>query len=664
MPFEQTRMNEANIDHLFYAGSQQNISQYFGINNSSNTNGLYFNIAQQPINMVTGYQRQHRKQFNFLPAYSMTDTTPTDQYTRLVNTVFNQEGLHEKFSKACEQSCIGGMCLIQPYFDFRDDPLQGAYKNKIWEYNSFIIDPFFREISGEDAQFVICQEFLSKKEAMSRFPEKTDLIKSMTGNINSTNFYFLPENYNMERANLLVATYVWYKTKRIKKKVYSPKLNQVFDIVEKDPNHIEMLLQIIPDLEIVEVEVPSWKQVIVLNDSLIWKGFNPAGSDKFPFIIVPWNYEPYLPNPTMRSRGLMRSMRSANWLMNRRIIINHMISEGTLNTGYKRKLGAVANEDNLKKTNEPFDIIINPEFEMTDVEKNIPSAVPESDMALADQLQSLIFSASGINLENWSAQEDPGASTLTVFMKQAANLMVLQKYFDQWDLAFKHLGELSLEYMINMWDVKKIAMILGEDPSPFFYSKMFAKYQIVVEEGVLTPTQQFQEYKQWIELDAMLGNIIPKDKIAMKAPIQGKKELIEIIAQQQQQQQEMQAHQMDMAMAMENAKLQELYTKAMNNLASARERHGRNESNIGLFEERLSEVQKNQALSVKAKAEAVEKMIEVIAKYGEVEATLAESKVQSYDYQQDLDNLRDKQEAKSMAEGNKFMAQMLAGIGM
>ena len=70
---------------------------------------------------------------------------------------------------------------------------------------------------------------------------------------------------------------------------------------------------------------------------------------------------------------------------------------------------------------------------MTDCEQIMPSAVPESDLALADQLGALIFGTSGVDLENWSAQNEKQASTLTTLIKQAANLMVLQKYFDQWD---------------------------------------------------------------------------------------------------------------------------------------------------------------------------------------------------------------------------------------
>jgi len=662
-PIEQSRWNQSNIDTLFYAGSQTFINRYFNFNPSIGQSQFYFNLLQQPINMVTGYQRQHRKQINYLPAEG-ADSKTTDQYTKLMTHICNTEGIHEQFSRACEQAAITGMVLLQPYLDYTsDDQAQGSLKLKVWEYNSFLIDPYFRSMDASDAQFVWCQEYISKKEAESRFPDKLDKISPMAGTPQRYgSFYFLPENYNMARNDLMVLSYVWYKWKRKKKRLYSPKRNQFFDFAGGEEN-LEQILYAINDLQEVEVEVPCWKLAVVLNDQLMFQGENPLGFDGCPFIPVIWNYEPHINYYDLRVRGLVRTMRDSNYLLNRRIIINHDISEATINAGWKRKVGAVGNEDNLKKSGQGWDIIINDGYELTDVEKIIPSAVPESDMALADQLQQLIFSTSGVNLENWSAQDQVQASSLTVMLKQAANLMVLQKYFDQWDLSLKLLGERLLQIVLNNWNAEKVALMIGEEPTPHFYSKIFAKFQVIVEEGLLTPTQKYQEYQQWIDLNQQLGGIIPPAEIAKRAPIQGKQDLEKILAQQAEQQQIMQQEQMHLQHAVEDAKLKELYSKAMLNIANARERHSRSDSNIGLFEERLSMIQKNEALSTEAKMKAITAMMEAIEKYGYVESMLAQSNIESFDYVQDMQVQRDKMEAKQMSSGNEFVAKLLGQIG-
>ena len=609
--------------------------------------------------MVTGYQRQHRKQINYIPCEG-ADSKTTDQYTKLMTHTCNAEGIHEQFSRACEQAAITGMVLLQPYLDYNgNDQAQGELKLKVWEYNSFLIDPYFRSYDASDAQFIWTQEYISKKEAEFRFPDQVQKIAPMSGTPQRYgSFYFLPENYNMARNDLMVLSYVWYKWKRKKQRLYSRKRNQFFDFAGGQEN-LDQILYAIDDFEVVEVEVPTWKLAVVLNDVLMFQGVNPLGFDDCPFIPVFWNYEPHQTYYDLRCRGLVRTMRDSNYLLNRRIILNHDISEATINAGWKRKIGAVANEDNLKRAGQGWDVIINEGYELTDCEKIIPSAVPESDLALADQLQSLIFSTSGVNLENWSAQDQVQASALTVMLKQAANLMVLQKYFDQWDLSLKTVGERLLQIVLNNWNAQKVQLMIGEEPTPFFYSKIFSRFQTVVEEGLLTPTQRYQEYQQWLELNQQLGGIIPPQELAKRAPIQGRDELMQILEQQSQQQQMVQQHQMDMAQAVEQAKLQELYSKAMSNIATARERHGRAEADIGLFEERLSEITQNRAMATKAKMEALEKMMDVIAKYGEVETALKQSQIETFDYRQEMNEDREKIDAKQTAMSNDFVSQLL-----
>lgn len=659
-PIEQARWNQSNIDTLFYAGSQTFINRYFNFTPSSSYQNFYFNLLQQPVNMVTGYERQHRKGFNYIPCEG-ADTQTTDQYTRLITHVANTQGIHEQFSRAAEQSCITGMVLLQPYLDFNgNDPAQGELKAKVWEYNSFLVDPYFRNPDMSDAQFVWCQEYISKKEAEFRFPDRIESIAPMAGTPQRYgSFYFLPENYNMARNDLMVLSYVWYKWKRKKKRLYSKSRNQFFDFAGGEAN-LEQILYAIPDMEAVDVEVPCWKLAVVLNDQLMFQGDNPLGFDDCPFVPVFWNYEPHINYYDLRCRGLVRTMRDSNFLLNRRIIINHDISEATINQGWKRKVGAVANEDNLKRSGQGWDVIINEGYELTDCEKIIPSEVPASDMALADQLRSLIFGTSGVDLENWSAQNDKQASTLTTMLKTAANLMVLQKYFDQWDYAKKCLGERLLQIVLNNWNAPKVGLMIGEEPSPYFYSKVFSRFQVIVEEGELTPTQQNMQAQSLLDINAQFGReVFPPSMIVPHLNITGKAEAIQFLQQQEQMAQAAQGEAQNIQHAFEEAKLREMYARAANSIAAAKERYGRFESNIGLLEERMAEVSKNRALSTKAKMEALEKMVDVIGKYGEIETALKMSEINSYDYRDQQIEEQEKDRAEQDSISNEFLSKLM-----
>lgn len=663
-PVEQSRWNQSNIDTLFYAGSQQFVNRYFNFSTTSSFQQYYFNLVQQPVNMITGRQRQYRKAITYVPIQGADDKT-TDQYTSLIGHVFNTEGLHEQYSKACELAAISGMCLMQPYLDYTgDDAAQGTLKLKVWEYNSFLVDPYFRNPDMSDAQFIWCQEYITKQVAEDRFPDKAQTIRAMSGSPQRYgNFYFLPENYNMARNDLMVLSYVWYKWKEKKKRLYSKTRNQFFDYAGGDDN-LEQILYSIPDLEEVTVDTPCWKLAVVLNDQLMYQGANPLGFTGSPMIPVFWNYDPHVNHYDLRVRSLIRTMRDPQFLFNYKIIQNNDIAAATINAGWKRKSGAVANEDNLKKSGQGWDVIINEGYEMSDVEKIIPSAVPQSDLELAQQMGDLIFKTAGIDLENWSGQNDKQISSLTMMLKQDANLMVFQKYFDQWDVSLKLLGEVSLQIVLNNWNAEKVKLLINEEPTPHFYSRVFAKYQTIVQEDLLTPTQKNLQAQKMMDINAAFGReVLPPSMIIKDMNIPGKSEILAYLQQQEEQASHKQQESEHIAHLFEDAKLKELMSKATSNIATARERMGRSESNIGLFEERLSMITRNHALATKDKMSAVTQLLESIQKYGEIETFIKTNQLESIEYQDEMEERRDKVEAKQMSESNKFLEQIMAGGG-
>ena len=612
--------------------------------------------------MVTGYQRQHRKNIVY-QAIEGADPQTTDQYTKLITNVCQKENIHEQYSKSCELAAIAGINLIQPYLDFTgDDPAQGQLKLKIWEYNSFLVDPFFRNPDMSDAQFVWCQEYISRIEAESRFPDKPLQIRPMQGSPQQYgSFYFLPENHNMNRNDLLVLSYVWYKWKKKKKRLYSRKRNQFFDFAGGD-DQLEQILYHIDDMEEVTVDCPCWKVAVVLNDQIMFQGENPLwDGPECPFIPNFWNYDPHINQYELRSRSLIFPMRSPQFLFNYKIIQNNDIAAATINAGWKRKIGAVANEDNLKKSGQGWDVIVNEGYEMTDVEKIIPSAVPESDLALAEQMSNLIFKTSGIDLENWSGQNDKQSSSLTLLIKQAANLLPFQKYFDQWDLSLKLVGERCLQYALNNWNAAKVEMLIGEEPSPHFYSRVFAKYKTVVEEGDLTPTQQNLQAQQMLDINTTFGReVFPASMIIPKLNITGKGQIIPYLQQQEQQMQALQSEAQNIQHAVEEMKMKELMAKIHNQLSQARERDARSESNVGLFEERMSMISKNHALATKEKTAALAQLLETIQKFGEVETFLKSNQLESIKLDEEEMEKSARKDVEKNEASKKFIEQLMA----
>ena len=189
-PLEQARWNQSNIDTLFYAGEQRFINSYFNFYPQYNFQQFHFNIIQQPVNMVTGYQRQHRKSVNFIPVEGSAQED-ADDLTKLTTFANNNRGILEKVSNTYEQSAIAGLVLMQPYLDYTDDPINGTLDLRVWSYNEFMTDPYWREPDMSDCNFIWCQQYVSKQEAKKFFPKKRDLsIQCRDSGIDTVNFIF------------------------------------------------------------------------------------------------------------------------------------------------------------------------------------------------------------------------------------------------------------------------------------------------------------------------------------------------------------------------------------------------------------------------------------------------------------------------------------------
>ena len=663
-PVEQARWNQSNIDTLFYAGEQRFINSYFNFYPQYNWQNFHFNIIRNPINMVTGYQRQHRKSITYIPSEG-ADSKTTDQYTKCIMHANNCRNVLEKYSTACEQATISGMVLVQPYLDYTHDPINGELDLKVWEYNSFLVDPYFRNPDLSDGNWVWTQQYISHAEANTLFPDQKDKITPMMGVPQRySRFYFLPENYNMARNDLLIMNYVWYKWRRKKKKLYNKVTEEVFDFGGKQEDVDQLAEYMGKDVfEIIEVEVPTWKLAVILNEQLMFQGVNPLGFDECPFVPVYWDYDPHLAYYDLRVRSLTRACRDSQYLLNRRIILNHDISESSINSGWLRRENAVANPENLRYAGQGKDIVVKDEFRnvalQDAVQKIIPNAVPPSDMQLADQMHDFIFRTTGVNQELLGMSDEKGLAGITQMLRQGAGLVTLQKYFDQWDTALKILGNLELRIVQNNWNAAKVGRLIGEEPTPNFFSKMFAKYHVLVEEGVNTTIQKQLQFSQLLELNQLTGGIIPPRLLLKDATIQGKDELIQALEEQQAQAQAAQQQQQTLEHAVLDGKLKELYSKAVANVATARERHGRAESNIGLFEERLSEITRNRALATKDKVEALEKMFALTREMGEHEALLAERGLERLSDKDVAEENAEKQDAKQTSIANDFIKDIL-----
>lgn len=622
-PQEQTRWNEAFIDTRFWAGDQGYISAYYGSQPGSAPGQIYLNMIQSHVNMLTGYEREHRKRLKCIPVTNGKNKLAT-QLTQALYYIDSVSNISEKFSRVFEMTAVTGLELIQPYLDFTKDPVNGVIDIRHWNFNSFIIDPYFKDPSLSDANYIITQEFLSRGAAKMEFSDKNIPASSGYRGKKDTFFYFLPENTTGTSANLLVKTNFWHKKTKKMPMVMDMMTGEIFDY--KGPeDRVEDFARMYrntlgQNVDVVDVDTAVWEVATFLNDELMYMGKNPLGFIQCPFAASFWNYDWQIPIPGLRARSLVRSMRSANWLFNRAVILNHDAYESSLNTGTVTIEDSLVNEDVTLKGGNGKQVIVKEDAARTFgglqgvFQRLDPVALPQSNFEMPNLLQSLFPMLSGINQEMLGASTDdiPG---ILAMARKGAGLITLQKYFDQADLTLRHLGRLFLEIIIRWWTPQKFMRIFGEEPVEDFFSLKFQQYDVIVEEGINTATQQNAQFLQMLKLNEILapqGITIPPKMFLKTMPVEGLDEIIASIEEQQKFQSEMQQQKAQIEMALQELKMQNLQATTAEKMGLYKERVARADSNKGLEYERESQMQQNESSALKQKTEAFKTLIEAI----------------------------------------------------
>lgn len=588
----QSFWGEADTDTRFESGDQTLWSDIYGNLPANRRRQFNFNRIKRVVNMIDGFQRRNRKSTICIPIEN-GDSVTADQFTKILMWNDRQEGVLETISRSFRGSLVTGMNLLQVWVDYRSDPVSGDIRVDNCAYNSFLIDPYFKKPDLSDCNSVWKRSFLTKRECLSLLPDKTEEILALNGNDSGNGrdgkFQFMPESYNYGMKNLLTYDEYYYRDYRIQQLLVDSETGETQEWRSQDPEKLKQFLKQYPQVTIIEQDIPTVRLAIVVQGKVMYDGPQPNGLDNYPFVPVFAYYEPQMPYFPWRIQGVVRGLRDAQYLYNRRKAIELDILESQINSGWVYKENALVNPKDVFLSGQGRGLALKEEAQMTDVQQIVAPQIPPSMIELSKILAQEVQEISGVNEELLGSAVDDKAGILSM-LRQGAGLTTLQILYDNLDFAQKQLGKLRLDLIQANFTPGKVKKILeGEEPAPQFYNKAFGKYHAAVEEGLNTTTQKQMQFAQLLQLREA-GVPIPDSSLLEACTIQDKNKIIEAIQQQQQQAQQMQQQQ---------AQVQMQEMQARTELA-----HARAEADRGLGLERVSRVQENQALAIERRAQA------------------------------------------------------------
>lgn len=600
--------NEADIDTRFVNGDQTLWQQIYGVTTLDNRRQFQFNHLRRVRNMISGFQRRNRKSTIVTPIHE-SDQQGADDFSELIQWVNTKENVYFTISDAFEGALTTGLNMLSVWLDYRLDPINGEIKVDNLYYNNIIIDPTFKKQDFSDAAYIWTRRWMNKMQIVQLLPEKEEEIMSMPYSANRDDkFIFLPENYQYGLRNLLPYDEYWYQDVRKVTLLVDTESGETSEW-SGDKESLKMFLEMNSGIHTVAINKPTVKLAILVGNRVMYDGPNPYGTDSYPFVGTFCYFEPTIPYFTMKIQGVIRGARDAQYLFNRKKVIECDILESQINSGIKYKESALIDPNDAFLNGQGRALAIRDSASMDDVQVMQPPRIDASMMELTKSLAGEIHDIIGVTEELLGAASDE-KSGLQTMLRQGAGLTTLQGVFDMLDMTQKLLGEKFIELIQANWGIGKVRQILGKDPSPEFSNKLFGKYHCNVEEGNMTTSQKQTEFEQLIRLRD-LGINIPESILIEKAQLQGKQDLIDALEEQSKQSNQIQEAQMKAQMEQTEAVTLSLQAKAEADMAMSQERI----SNVGLKAaenyEKLTRAQEERDMGALAKVRAAKELEEM-----------------------------------------------------
>ncbi len=562
---------EAYRDQSMFLGNQWSLEELSYLNNQRRS-AFTYNMIRRMINLIEGIQRSNRLSTIYTPIEDASSQT-ADLMSDVGQYVMQHGGGYEKISQAFKDACVTGIAWLSPYIDYRDDPVSGDIKFHLDNWNSVIWDPFFYEKDLSDCGFIARRKFLSRTEVVSLLPDKEDEINALPYGSRDDKFTYMPFARQWGMQKLLNYTEYW-----------KPKWENRDVLVDMDSGEstewkgsrerLKLIQALHPQLQIIRKPVRTVELGIIVEGELMYYGKDPYGLDNYPFVPFWVCYEPSYDLYTWKLQSLVRFIRDPQIELNKRRSKMVDIIDAQLNSGWIAKTGAVTNNSSLFKTGNGQVLFVKPDANIdTDLRRIEAPSIPDGQFALMDAFEKDIPNILGINPEMLGMPENEKVETAAVLakMRQSAGLVSLRNVFDSVSESQKILGKIVMKLIQKNYTPEKVALITKKKPTDEFYSGMFSRYDVVVEEGLETDTQRQQQFTQLLALKQM-GFNIPDGLIIKASNLTRKQELNEILDAQAQAENEAMQKREALEMAQLQVMTDGIEAKAQSDIALGQER--------------------------------------------------------------------------------------------
>ncbi len=603
---------------VYYAAAYRDLRAYAGDNWTNvertklmrqNRMVLELNKIRRVVNLYSGYERENRTQTVCAPVEGSDEET-ADLFSNVMYYVYDKGNADYICSEAFEHALKTGLAIIGIYMDYTKDKVNGDIKFYWKPFNALMLDPYFTKRDLSDCDQAATRDILSKEAVKALLPWiDPEIIDQVPTGIQDNKYQYLGiyRQYNSSYINKNLVTYDQHWVRITKPQKYlvdeDSGVSEEWFGTREEEKQLKKDLRLTPQVKLITSYKRSVELNIIVGGQLLYSGPDPTGLDTFPFVPVLLYHEPLIDTYELKIQGIVRSIVDAQKQYNRRHSQIIDIMESIINTGWITKNGAVLDPTMLMQGGQGRQIVVNEGYDVNaDVREISPPNVPQGYLQYQDIIDKNIMEIPGGSEEllGLSSTGDSQVSGKLAEVRSSNGLKGNRGIFDSLEQVKKYLGALVIEAVQKNYQPGKIQRITGQEPTEEFMSGQFAEYDCAIKQAVKTATQREAYYYQLLQLVA-LGAPIPWEDILEVAPLQGKTELIQKMAQAREQAQQQQQK----VEEMENIQKQLELAQIDGTNALAQERRARVLADIGLAKERESEQVQNYAKAMLDNAKTV-----------------------------------------------------------
>lgn len=521
----QTQWYQADLDQRFAMGDQDLWGLIFPGVATYRRKIFNFNLINSHLQMISGYQRRNRKSTVCIPIQSPMQKT-ADQLTKCLYHVHNQSGAYQVYSDAFEQGALTqGIGLVSIFKDTTQDPVSGDIRLRYVDFKSVLIDPYFRKSDLSDCRFIWTRQFFDKKEAALIYSKFHDEIMALPpGQYRDDKFYYMPEVYQIQMPNVIAFDEYWYLASRDVEYLVDVETNETIEFLGDEEDLRVIMSQFRDRLKIIKTTKPTVKRTLLVNDKVLVDEPNPYKIDRYPYVPFLGYFTPDTPYYTYKFRGVVRDLRDAQYLFNRRKVADLDILESQ-QQGVKIRQGSLVTPDDAFNQGNGRALFYRKDGSPDDIQP-MPIIPPAPTMIqMEEMLADVMHRISGVNETMLGTEVDDKAGIIAM-MRTSAGMTTLTRLFDQFDESQKLCGDIICEMIQKNWTYGKVKQVTGEEPTSEFDDKAFFKYGCKVIQGTLTETQKQLELGKLLHLNEITGGKVPVESLIDAFEIQNKDELV------------------------------------------------------------------------------------------------------------------------------------------